>query len=360
MDYNVTFRKKDKSLQCIISYKDENGKWRQKSRQGFKAQKDAKPWIDKTVEGLEDKIKLTEIMDPLFQNITFKDLCAIYISHKELYNVYGTIRSAKFAIKKFDKLDDMEVTEIRNLHVQDCVDSMAKEGLKPDTIKTYLSMVKTIFNYAIHPSKIIRDNPCDNIKLPVDKSDDKVKALTKKELNDLLSKLKKPRYYIISLLAGTCGLRLGEIMGLTWDNIDFKNKIITINKQWKRLGDKEWGFGTVKQKNSNREVPIPPKTNSELKKYKKNNPTDIYNRVILDTNVATLSTTLSRNYKKAGFDITVHDLRHTYATMLIANGVDFKTAAKLLGHDIEMTMRIYSHVTDDMMAKAKDTINYIF
>lgn len=360
MDYNITYRKKDKSVQCIISYKDENGKWKQKSKQGFKTQKEYKPWIDKVVGELEEKIKLAEAIDPLLKNITFKDLCTIYLSHKELYNVYGTIRNTKFAIKKFNKLDDMEVTEIRNLHIQDCIDSMAKEGLKPDTIKTYLSIVKTIFNYAIHPNKIIRDNPCDNIKIPTDKSDDKIKALTKRELNELLSKLRKPRYYIISLLAGTCGFRLGEIMGLTWDNIDFKGNTITVNKQWKRLGDKDWGFGTVKQKNSNRVVPIPPRTKSELEKYKKNNPTDIHNRVILDTNVGTLSTTLRRNYKKVGYDITVHDLRHTYATFLIGNGVDFKTAAKLLGHDIEMTMKIYSHVTDDMMDKAKNTISSIF
>ena len=50
---------------------------------------------------------------------------------------------------------------------------------------------------------------------------------------------------------------------------------------------------------------------------------------------------------------------HTYATNLIANGLDFKTAAKLLGHDIEQTMKTYSHVTDDMMNEAKKIINII-
>lgn len=53
IDYNVTYRKKNKGIQCIISYKDTNGKWKQKSKQGFKAQKDANPYIKKTVAELE-------------------------------------------------------------------------------------------------------------------------------------------------------------------------------------------------------------------------------------------------------------------------------------------------------------------
>ncbi|MCS4455170.1 tyrosine-type recombinase/integrase [Clostridium botulinum] len=47
----------------------------------------------------------------------------------------------------------------------------------------------------------------------------------------------------------------------------------------------------------------------------------------------------------------MHELRHTYATKLISNGVDFKTVAQLLGHTVEQTMKTYSHVNDDMMKK---------
>lgn len=65
-------------------------------------------------------------------------------------------------------------------------------------------------------------------------------------------------------------------------------------------------------------------------------------------------------YKKSGYNITVHDLRHTYATFLISNGIDFKTAAQLLGHSVEMTMKIYSHVNNDMLDSAKRKINNIF
>nr|WP_033051155.1 tyrosine-type recombinase/integrase [Clostridium botulinum] len=58
--------------------------------------------------------------------------------------------------------------------------------------------------------------------------------------------------------------------------------------------------------------------------------------------------------------ISLHELRHTYATLLISSGIDFKTVAKILGHDVEQTMRIYSHVNDDMMKKATNIIENIF
>lgn len=358
MDYNITYRKKDGSIQCIISYKDGNGKWKQRSKQGFKTQKDSRPWQKRTIEELEDNI--SNAIDPLLLGITFKELQEKYLKHKELYNAYSTVRNMGYAFNKFAKLEDMSVTDIKSLHIQDCVDDMVKEGLAPVSIKAYLSMVKTLFNYAIKPNRIIKENPCDDILIPTSKEDDKVRALTKYQLDDLLSKIKREDYYITSLIAGTCGLRLGEIMGLTWDRIDLKNGIITVNRQWKRLGKKKWGFGPVKQKNSNREVPIPPSTLKELKKYKSSYPIYLDNRLIPASNTATYTTTLSRNYQRAGYDISPHDLRHTYATMLIANGIDFKTAAKLLGHDVEMTMKTYSHVTDDMMKKAKDKISFIF
>ena len=58
--------------------------------------------------------------------------------------------------------------------------------------------------------------------------------------------------------------------------------------------------------------------------------------------------------------MSIHELRHTYATALISNGVDFKTVAKLMGHDIEQTMKTYSHVTDDMLNNATKLLSKIF
>ncbi len=158
-------------------------------------------------------------------------------------------------------------------------------------------------------------------------------------MKDLLGKITYKKYYIASLIAATCGLRIGEILGLTWADIDEINSTLTVNKQWKKLKSGNWGFGSVKSKNSNRVVPISPNTLKELKSFKKNSVTDIHNRIIVCADSINLSRGLRDCYKRNGYNISIHDLRHTYATMLIGNGVDFKTAAKLLGHTVEMTMK---------------------
>ena len=69
---------------------------------------------------------------------------------------------------------------------------------------------------------------------------------------------------------------------------------------------------------------------------------------------------LSELSKELGYNICLHELRHTYATKLIANGIDFKTAAYLLGHKVEQTMNTYSHVTNDMISNARNIINQNF
>lgn len=240
---------------------------------------------------------------------------------------------------------------------------MIEHGLKVSNIKLHVSRIKTLFDRATKkPYKVIAKTPLDeNIELPDEKEEyKKVKALTKLELENLLSIVKPEKDYIICLIASTCGLRVGEILGLTWNDIDEKNKIMVVNKQWKLLKNGKIGFGSVKRQNSNREVPIPDKTLSELLKYKKDNPTDIYNRIILDKDVYAVSKRINPKLRRYGYDVCLHDLRHTYATTLISNGVDFKTVARLMGHDVEQTIKTYSHVTDDMIKNAANILNSVF
>lgn len=361
MDYNVTYRKKDKSLQCIISYKDENGKWRQKSKQGFKAQKDAKQWIKDTVEELEEQIKLNRKIDPTFKDITFKELMNKFIAHKELHREYTTVITIKTAHNKFTHLDDMRVVDISKADIQHCVDLMVREELALNTIKINISRIKTAFNYAIESLEITEKNPVYKITVPEDKSEQKIKALTRVQLDSLFNDIGEPIFKLASMLAGTCGLRLGEIMGLTWDDIDFKNSTLSVNKQWKILKEWKYGMGKVKRNKSNRTVPIPEKTLNELKSYKSLYPIHTTKRIFYQRiNNNSVGTDLSKLYKKLGYDITIHDLRHTYATQLIANGLDFKTVAQLMGHDVQETIKTYSHVTDDMIEKATNVIEKIF
>jgi integrase len=369
MQYNITYRKKDKGIQYIIQYKDNTGTWKQKAKQGFTKNSDAKAAALEEVKILEKDLKFQSKMSPDYIGISFGEFIDMYIEHIKLYREGNTVLAYDKSYKKFSDLDRKEMRKIGPVDIQKCVDKMVKSGtVSFKTAKLHLSRLKTALNYAIKPLRIIPANPANDIDILKEKGSSEKRALTQEELADLLSKIKSRRYYMISLLAAKCGLRIGEIVGLTWSDIDDKKLILTVRQQWKHLKDGSYGFGELKSENSYRQVPIPHREKdnpntidvlAELKKYRNEFPINYDNRIFNVKNVTTLCSALIVVYDKAGYDISVHELRHTYGTNLIANGLDFKTVAQLMGHDVVQTMKTYSHVTDDMMKRATDLINRI-
>ncbi|MFW2503805.1 tyrosine-type recombinase/integrase [Clostridium diolis] len=356
MDYNITYRQKDKGWQYIISRK-ENNKWRQiKSKQGFRTKSESKNHAEKILTDLKENENLNQEL----KGITFEQFKDMYIEHIKLHMQENTIKLYNMSLKYFEPIYNMEIDKITPIHIQNCIDDMIRKGLSHGTIKTYKNRITAIFNKAQNQYNIISKSPAINLEIKSQKEPSKKKALTEFELKDLISKTKNLKYKVIFSLAGMCGLRIGEILGLRWSKIDFINNTITIDKQWKNLENGTIGLGILKTKNSYRTVPMPPYVKRLLEKWLKHKPTDISNRVIVYKCIAGL-TALLRNYtKKLGYDLSIHEFRHTYATSLIARGIDFKTVAKLMGHDVEQTMKTYSHVTDDMMNNATKLINKIF
>lgn len=357
LDYNVTYRKKDKGWQYIISRKDENGKWKQiKSKQGFETKSSAKPAAEEYLKELKSKENLNQEL----QGITFKEFTDMYLEHIKLHMQNNTFKSYNMALKHFDCLNDMRIDKITTIHIQNCINDMIKNGLSYGTIKIYKNKINSIFNNATHKYKLISESPINDIEIKAQKQPSKKKALTESELKDLISRSSNLKYKVIFSLAGMCGLRIGEILGLRWDKVDFINDSITIDIQWKNIDDKLIGFGELKSKNSYRTVPLPPYVKKLLLQWRNYKPIDISNRIIVYKCIAGLTSLLKNHVKKLGYDLTIHEFRHTYATSLIARGIDFKTVAKLMGHDIEQTMKTYSHVTDEMLNNATELIKKIF
>lgn len=367
MQYNVTYRQKDKGWQYIISYKDVSGVWKQKSKQGFEKKKDAQKAADKRVESLKKEVEVAKNLEPEYEGITFGEFAEELLEHEKLHKTNNTILAKKAAIDRFKALHDIPLSELKHSDIQKCVDKMVSDGLKISTIKLHLILIKYILNQAVKPYRIIPVSPIEGIDLPALQYDEKStgrRALEKEEIYQFLEMLKSrdlslKYYYLCSFALGT-GLRRGELLGLTWDNVDFQKREIHVVKQWKLLASNKEGFGTLKKRNSKRIVPVAQNTIDLLLEYKR-----LFNVIGLDNRVfpftsRALASNLQNFSKRLGFKVNMHTLRHTYATNLIANGIDFKTAAAILGHDVEVTMRVYSHVTDDMMRIAANKINSIF
>ena len=111
MDYKVSYREKDKSIQCIINYKD-GDKWKQKSKQGFKTQKESKSWQEETLKlirkELEDSVKL----NIEYKDITFKEFRKIFLEELSIYKEPGTVKTTKTALNRFSELDNLALEKI--------------------------------------------------------------------------------------------------------------------------------------------------------------------------------------------------------------------------------------------------------
>lgn len=361
MEYNITYREKDKGWQFIISQKDENGKWKQvKSKQGFGKKAEAKKVADKLVDELKEKWELEKTVSTEFRGITFGKFVEGYLEDYKLNNTPKTLESYDNTMKKFSDLKPIELTKVTTMDIQKAVNKMREEGIKVSSIKFYLSKINAIFNSAIEKHEIMKRNPIKMISLGNDEGETIEKtALTESESNKLLEAFKGTKYYLILYMALNTGMRIGELMGLTVGVIDFKNCKIKVDKQWQQDKQGTWGFAPVKTKRSNRIIPISSKVSKEIAR----NITviGIDSRVFPWGSTHAMDKVLNNAMESKGFKITMHELRHTYATKLVAsNKIDWKTIATILGHDVKVTMATYSHVNADMMDNAQIQMESIF
>lgn len=360
MYFNTHIRRKDNGLQVIVQYKHEGDKWKQKSKQGFennkKGKQAAKDWAEETIKKLREDISLNANED--LSSITFKEFCDMHMKHLQLHLEFKTLENYKYAIMHFEPLHNLVMSTITPLHVQNCVDSLIRKGLADYTIKKLLDRIKALFNSSVNKYRIIKSSPVNGVvirgsKAPVEKT-----AYSIKELHEMIDKITVPDYRLIAILGGFCGFRLGEIMGLTWSDIDFENNTININKQWKvdKFTNK-YGFGELKTKNSYRINPMSTFVRKELLAYKENNKVLNITGRVFNRDTKNVSSNMLRHLKVKGYNITIHELRHSFCTNLISRGLDFKTTASLMGDTVQEIMKTYSHVTVDMREQAINILN---
>lgn len=364
LQHNITYRKKDKGWQYIISYKTPKiGKWKQKSKQGFNSKQEAKKAADKMLEQLKNDIAQNFDLNDDFSDITLREFYNMYIENIKHRVAASTLHNFKYAQKTFDEIFDIKLKKLTTQDIQSVVNNLYVLNRKQSTIDTRLSYLQTLLNSAVQDYNILSKSPGANVKLKNNKEVSSRKALSDEEVKDLLEILKSEsnhRYYIIALTLLTTGMRIGECLGLTKDSFDFENNKIKVNKQFKFISSTKYGLGELKSKNSNRTIPVPQSTMDTLKTYMNMYPAADDGRIFNFGEKRSFQTVMNSRLKTLGFNVCLHELRHTYATKLIANGIDFKTAAYILGHTVEQTMNTYSHVTDDMKELAANKINNIF
>lgn len=268
-------------------------------------------------------------------------------------------------------LGNIPIHLLRAEHIQKWVNELGKE-LSAKSIHNIFHNLDASLKKAVKLS-LIPHNPCEAVELPkLEKY--QAEVYDDNDIVKVLELAKGTDMYLIILLELTVGLRRGELGALTWDDIDFDNGTITINKStYEKHGKKI----TKKPKTQagNRVISIGSQVVDELKKCKKEYLIKRLkygagfkddNKVIckedgtsyhLDTITKKWSKFIAKNNLK---HIRFHDLRHSNATTMIANGVDIKTVQARLGHaSIGITMDTYAHCTKKMNENAANKIDEI-
>lgn len=277
------------------------------------------------------------------------------------------------------------IKDISSLEIQRYYNKMFKKGTTTSTIKRVNKLLKRFFNYCVSEGYILR-NPCANIIIPCDKESRKeeIEVFTKEELSKIINYNCEKTIKSVIFVALATGMRQGEVLGLKWEDLNYKTMEISIKRTVTSYceihGDKRKMVRDVqspKTKNSIRTIPLPPSLISVFDKAKKEQSLDKlklgekYNTsnvgFIFLTNDGALQYKSSINkswtvyLKNCGVKHRkFHTLRHTYATLQFENDMPLKTVSNLLGHSsINITADIYTHVLKKQKEKAVDIINVL-
>ncbi|MDO4921776.1 MAG: tyrosine-type recombinase/integrase [Phascolarctobacterium sp.] len=309
-------------------------------------------------------------------NMTVQQLFQAYIDYKRKRDDVKetTIYNYECRLKFLpDYIKECTLNKINTTLIDKYIDDLKVKGLKETTIKTNITILGCIFNYAVQILRIIPSSPIrgckkvmkvkikPNIEILSEDEHKNIRAYLEKCYKERVnSKFIKPDsktfLYIAYMLAYELGLREGEILGLRYSRINLNDKTIVIDNQLVRIGSKGSFNSTPKSAASIRLLVISDGLTNILREYKERfqyNESDdyLFSKDINGQNMLTNSTLLAifkKTLKMVGITrhFTFHMIRHTNATRLIEKtNNDYKTVSERLGHSsVAITFNVYAHI----------------
>ena len=369
------YTKRGKVWQYEISYKSQDGKYKKLRKSSFPKKSDA------ILAASEIEIKLGKGFKVNDKDILlsdyFRQWIKIYKKGKVSDITYLKYKNILMNIEKYFKY--ATVKSLTRTRYQETINKFSKTHATP-TIERLNSTIRASIVNLIDEGVI----PLDFTKNVVIKGESVVKKEKDKYLNFLefkrLMKSAKcrinPKYpsNFMIFLAGVTGMRFGELLGLTWDNINYDKKYINICQTWDYHFNT--GFAPTKNEQSVRQISVDDHTLETLndfhleqtKLFRTLEISNRHNLVFCTTKNTTISNTainkqLSKLCKQSGIDtpLTLHGLRHTHASVLLFKEVNILAVSKRLGHkDLSITMSVYSHILKELEEKENKHIATIF
>ena len=274
----------------------------------------------------------------------------------------------------------MNLPKIRPANIQGFYNQKLKAGLSVKSIWQIRNLISTALKQAVREG-FIESNPDEYIVLPK-KSRYEPSILTPEEIRKIVEEAKDDPLYPIVVTALFTGMRKGELMALQWKNVDFKHRRIFVERSLGVLLHQEGSDGKFhnayelvepKSKKSKRFIPMADTVVEALRIQRarqdenRRRYAEIYKESDFvfteeDGEIINQKGFMNRYHtflKKYGItDCRFHDLRHSFASLMLQRGVDFKTLSDILGHSqISTSLDIYAHVYDSSKAIAVEDFN---
>lgn len=331
---------------CCFYYTDWQGKQQRKTKRGFTKLKDAKEWERAFLDKLQENPQMTMAsLISLYNTDMGNRLRASTMSTKE-----HMIRTKVLPYFGKMKISDIKATTVRQWQNQ-----LMGEGYAETYLKAINNQLCTIFNYAVKYYGL-KENPCHKAGSMGRKHAKEMQFWTKDEYLKFAAAIAdKPQIHAAFQVLYWCGIREGELLALTKDDIDFEEKTLIVNKSYQRIGGQDI-VTEPKTPKSNRVIALPDFLCEELQDYISH----IYDgERIFPLNKHVLYREMIRGSNEGGVKkIRVHDLRHSHASLLIELGFSPLLIAERLGHEnIETTLNTYSHLYPHKQGELAETLD---
>ncbi len=302
------------------------------------------------------------------------------LSYNELSEKSGvSLRTVKAAACGENIADKSALAMSKALGVSEmslfCSNNNSERKLSPKTIRHYHTFLSSVMERAVKWG-LIDSNPCHRVDAPKTTKKEMC-CLNAQEAAEFLDKLTNETLDIQAMfgLLLLTGIRRGELMGLEWPDIDFKNSRITIRRTSQYTAEKGIYTDTTKTEQSKRVISIPHYLLDLLNDYKLEMLQKRFslgsqwvnsNRLFVQWNGEPMHPNTPYSLLRKLLDkydmphVSLHSLRHTNASIMIANGADIRTVSGRLGHSqTSTTLNVYAHLLQDADEKASELIGDI-
>ena len=393
-----------------------DGQRKFKSKGGFRTKKEAQ------MAGTQAQVEYENAgMQITPTEMSYADYLEYWFTNYVLMNLkYHTQQAYRTIIDIHIKpvLGQYKVKSLNPMVLQTFVNNKYKNGgYKKSTLVNILGVLTGSLKYAVYPAQMIKESPALYLKHPrldVARSEVNRTVISVSDFNKMLDRFINTPFYYSLLIGFYTGMRIGEVYGLTWEDIDFEAKTISVSRisykrnygfdprnvkreKGKREEKSSWYFGDTKTKSSVRTIKIGDTLLSALKQYRrsqiakeleygeyytiyyrkdeKDESGNVIHRLVpaqklIPCSLPKVNLVMRKEngeysspdsfkyaarviHHELNIQFNFHALRHTHATMLIENGISVKSVQERLGHaDVETTLQTYVHDTEKMKDEA--------